>query len=171
VWERPFSAFLPNALHLKPGISQNVIQPNSNFGPATVPNPPLTLLQLDSVSTAISQAVLGVLEELSLHYGCSIVSVNDLSQAELLARIWKPQVIICPHTLPLWVGQVSSTSLLAALPVFVLQTPEAETAVSLGVMTPISYFIQSSECSSAVAKQLYQRFIEAMAQASHYSSS
>ncbi len=165
VWERPLSALLPKALSLNPVQSRKAVQQDLISSPSTNLNRPLTLLQLDSFTPIISQAVLGVLEELSLHHDCSIISVNDISQAELLARIWKPQVIICLDTLPQWVEQIPSTSLLVTLPIFVLQTSASETAASLGVITPIPYLVQSSKRPSALAKQLYQRLVEAIAQA------
>jgi His Kinase A (phospho-acceptor) domain len=101
-------------------------------GPDTVPRP-LTLLQVDSPSATDtpSPAVIELLAQLSQRYGCSTLSVNDTSQAELLVRIWKPQVVICPGNLPEWVAQLSKASPLAQLPLFLFQEVEPPIGTAL----------------------------------------
>ena len=166
VWQRPLAAYLPEALDFQPAQSPEQAQRDSNSSQPAAPSRPLTLLQLDTPSSTafISPAVRSVLEEISSRYNCSIVSVNDVSQAELLVRIWKPEVIVCPETLPQWASQVLSTSLLATLPAFVLQSSDLEEVSSLGAIRPVFYQIQKSERSSASAQQLHQRLVKAAAQ-------
>jgi hypothetical protein len=123
-WTLPFaSTRLPTSLNTDNPINRPVSPEVFPRSPRVASPRPLTLLQLDSPSTVDppSPAVLELLTQLSQHYGCSTLSVNDVNQAELLVRIWKPQVIICPGSLPEWVSQLSKSSLLVSLPLFLFQ--------------------------------------------------
>ncbi|MCG9893305.1 MAG: hypothetical protein MH252_19810 [Thermosynechococcaceae cyanobacterium MS004] len=84
---------------------------------------PLTLLQLDSAAIADtpSPRTLDLITQLVQRYGCSMLAIDDAHQAELLIRIWQPDAILCPGTLPEWAMQVSKSSLLTTLPIFLLQ--------------------------------------------------
>ncbi len=128
---------LPASLNLASSKNQSApltVFTNSGTSPRSDPAPrSLTLLQVDSPSSTDTPnpAVLELLAQLSQRYGCSTLSVNDAYQAELLVRIWKPQAIICPGTLPEWVIKLSSTSLLAALPLFLFQEAKQPSKIAL----------------------------------------
>jgi His Kinase A (phospho-acceptor) domain len=138
-WSLPLSLeTLPASLNLAHPINQSPPPPapkkTTPRSPRSNPAPrPLTLLQVDSpvATDTPSSAALELLSQLSQRYGCSTLSVNDANQAELLVRIWKPQAIICPGILPDWVTQLSRASLLAPLPLFLLQEldPPVETVL------------------------------------------
>jgi His Kinase A (phospho-acceptor) domain len=138
-WSLPLSLeTLPLSLNLAHPINQSPPSPapkkTTLRSPCSDDFPrPLTLLQVDSptATDTPSPAVLELLSQLSQRYGCSTLSVNDANQAELLVRIWKPQAIICPGILPEWVTQLSKASLLAPLPLFLLQEskPPIETVL------------------------------------------
>jgi His Kinase A (phospho-acceptor) domain len=162
VWSLPFDPeTLPAALDLSrtPAPSMPV--------PATVRSPaiqrPLTLLQIDSTSAAEtpSPAVLALLTQLTQRYGCSILAVNDANQAELLVRIWKPNVVICPGILPEWVAQLPQSSLLASLPLFLLKDSKDSDPLPRTILRCISYAVASSILTSGeVADHFYQQLID-----------
>jgi His Kinase A (phospho-acceptor) domain len=120
---------------------------------------PLTLLQVDSPASTDtpSPGVLELLAQLSQRYGCSTLSVNDANQAELLVRIWKPQAIICPGALPEWVAQLSTTSLLAPLPLFLFQKVPLPTEI---VMRCIPYTAATLPLKERT-DHLYRQLIDA----------
>jgi His Kinase A (phospho-acceptor) domain len=119
---------------------------------------PLTLLQVDSPASTDtpSPGVLELLAQFSQRYGCSTLSVNDPNQAELLVRIWKPQAIICPGALPEWVAQLSPTSLLASLPLFLFQEVQLPTET---VMRCIPYTTATLPLKEK-ADHLYRQLID-----------
>lgn len=143
-------------------LSQSV-SPEGSPRPHRAASPrPLTLLQLDSPSAVDppSPAVLELLTQLSQNYGCSTLSVNDVNQAELLVRIWKPQVIICPGSLPEWVSQLSKSSLLASLPLFLFQ--EVNSPVQTA-MRCIPYSMSELPLRDRT-ERLYQQLMQAAVQ-------
>jgi His Kinase A (phospho-acceptor) domain len=163
-WSLPLSSeTLPASLNLANPTAQSAspAAPKTSLrspGSDTVPRP-LTLLQADSPSAtdAPSPAVLELLAQLSQRYGCSTLSVNDANQAELLVRIWKPQAIICPGTLPEWVAQLSKESLLAKIPIFLFQEVKPP---SRTVLRCIPYAIDTLPLKEKTDR-LYRQLIEA----------
>ena len=91
----------------------------------------LTVLHLDpSPSMGDVAPTPSNINEISnqLHrYGCRVIAVDDLEQAELLTQIWQPKVILytSADTTPL--KQLSHESLLAELPFVVLNQGVAKT--------------------------------------------
>jgi hypothetical protein len=161
-WMLPLSpATLPDSLNVDNPINHSVLpEPYQRSHRAASPRP-LTLLQVDSPSAIEppSPAVLELLTQLSQHYGCSTLSVNDANQAELLVRIWKPQVIICPGTLPEWVCQLSTSSLLVSLPLFLLQEVKSPVPTALRC---IHYRISDLPLKDKT-DHLYQQLMQAAA--------
>jgi hypothetical protein len=161
-WTLPLSpATLPNSLTVDNPINHSVQpEPTQRSHRAASPRS-LTLLQVDSPSVIEhpSPAVLELLTQLSQHYGCSTLSVNDANQAELLVRIWKPQVIICPGTLPEWISQLSTSSLLVSLPLFLFQEVKAPVPTALRC---IPYHISELPLKDKT-DHLYQQLMQAAA--------
>ncbi|WP_404788432.1 sensor histidine kinase [Altericista sp. CCNU0014] len=89
------------------------------------PNQPARVsivLQLDSVSSARPPVTIFVelLACLSGDFGCSILVADNPEQADLLAKIWKPQAIVCTGSMQTWAVHFSKSSVLAQLPFFFL---------------------------------------------------
>ncbi|NJN86860.1 MAG: hypothetical protein HC881_11820 [Leptolyngbyaceae cyanobacterium SL_7_1] len=72
------------------------------------------------------------LQTLFYPYNCPVLEVDDLEQAELLARVWKPNVILLDGWIPeplAFLKQLSQSPFLAALPLVTL-TPEVTQAAN-----------------------------------------
>jgi hypothetical protein len=130
----------------------------------------LTVLQIDQVLLSSSEAVFAeILTYLSGNFGCSILAVDNLEQAELLAQIWQPKIIICPGTLPKWATNCPQTSVLVQLPLFVLALTNHQTTIpSTHLNYQKTYFVSPNASVQSAAQQLYQQL---MAAAKFYSPS
>jgi len=108
--------------------------------PSTESTPNITVLYLNSVSqtpnASSSSSTLSGLRNLTslLHpHRCRVLEVEDLEQADLLAQVWKPNVILLDGEFPdasAYVKQLSSHPALAALPIVTL-TAEITHAANL----------------------------------------
>ncbi|MBE9139059.1 hypothetical protein IQ254_17975 [Nodosilinea sp. LEGE 07088] len=71
------------------------------------------------------------------HYGCRLLQVDDLAQANLLSRVWQPQAVIFDRVEPIPLGELQALAhypALACLPLVTLVPPELESeAVALGL--------------------------------------
>jgi hypothetical protein len=82
---------------------------------------PFIVLQLDQISLSPPETIfVAIMTHLSRDFGCSVLVVDDLAHAELLTEIWHPQVMICSGTLPTWAINFPQRSVLAQLPLFLL---------------------------------------------------
>jgi His Kinase A (phospho-acceptor) domain len=82
---------------------------------------PFIVLQIGQISLSPPETMfVAIMTHLSRDFGCSVLVVDDLEHAELLAEIWQPQVMICSGTLPAWAVHVPQSSVLAQLPLFLL---------------------------------------------------
>jgi hypothetical protein len=61
-----------------------------------------------------------LMTHLSRDFGCSILVVDNLVQAESIASIWRPNVMVCSGTSPSWMAHFPVASVLAQLPLFLL---------------------------------------------------
>jgi His Kinase A (phospho-acceptor) domain len=85
------------------------------------PPRPFIVLQIGQISLSPPETMfVAIMTHLSRDFGCSVLVVDDLEQAELLAEIWRPQVMICSGTLPAWALHIPQGSVLAELPLFLL---------------------------------------------------
>jgi hypothetical protein len=120
-----------------------------------------TVLQLGSLSViATPESIpLKLLNQLSQDYGCSILAVDNADQAELLARIWKPKIMICPGPLPPWVQTFSKTSCLRELPLILLEvTKQNQLPHNLGSLSYKIYSIHDTlqtQSIKTMANHLY----------------
>jgi hypothetical protein len=150
---------------LSPGqrLQTDATDPTQSAGPLGI-HRSLTLLHLEdrTSSTAPAPQTLELLALLSNHYGCSILSVNDLKQAELLAQIWQAKVMICLETVPNWLHQASAPSSITELPLFVLGGTEAETLSAVTHRPWLVYPVSATGMSlQESAAHLYQQLVDA----------
>jgi signal transduction histidine kinase/CheY-like chemotaxis protein len=97
----------------------------------------LTVLHLHSVAplnaTPSSEPIAALnLQTLFHPHNCRVLEVDDLEQAELLARVWKPNLILLDGWIPdpvAFLKQLSQSPFLAALPLVTL-TPEVTQAAN-----------------------------------------
>lgn len=87
----------------------------------------LTILHLQSGQTP-------QIPDLTHHlhpYPCRVVEVDDLDQAELLTRVWKPQLVLMNGILPdpsAYMEQLANCSLLSSLPLVTLSVENTQAA-------------------------------------------
>jgi His Kinase A (phospho-acceptor) domain len=124
IWSMPL---IPNrvAQTLKQ-LQQNASQLNSQ-APAVLasrliqPTPPLIVLQIGQISLSPPETLfVAIMTHLSRDFGCSILVVDELEHAELLAEIWQPKAMICSGISPTWAVHFPKSSVLAQLPLFLL---------------------------------------------------
>lgn len=103
-------------------------------------NPSLTLISEES---AVSQE----LNHLLYPYHCRVLEVDDLDQANLLARVWKPDVVLIDQMPPhpqQFMRQLSQASFLAELPLITLSTEVTQAANQIPGLTVFPYLAQTS---------------------------
>jgi hypothetical protein len=82
---------------------------------------PLIVLQIAQISLSPPETIfVAIMTHLSRDFDCSVLVVDDLAQAQLLAEIWQPQVMVCSGASPQWAIDFSESSALAQLPLFLL---------------------------------------------------
>jgi His Kinase A (phospho-acceptor) domain len=82
---------------------------------------PLIVLQIDQISLSPPETLfVAIITHLSKDFGCSVLVVDALDHAELLSEIWQPQVMICSGALPAWAVHIPERSVLAQMPLFLL---------------------------------------------------
>ncbi|MGB8699989.1 MAG: hypothetical protein WCD18_11280, partial [Thermosynechococcaceae cyanobacterium] len=133
---------------------------------AAQPSKPLMLLQLGDASLARSPdpLIVKLMTQLSQTYGCSILAVDDLEQAELLARIWQPKVMVCLGGLPGWAAHLADSPFLSRLPLFCLAIAEQAVETSALPMAYIPFTVasdQSPQAMEALTHRLYRTLVEA----------
>jgi His Kinase A (phospho-acceptor) domain/Histidine kinase-, DNA gyrase B-, and HSP90-like ATPase len=142
---------------------------NSLPNPSTPAQPTptsFTILQIGS-PTAIAapeSSILRLLTQLAQAYGCSVLAVDDADQADLLIRIWKPKIMICPGHIPDWIKTIPPTSNLLELPLVVLRsTRHQQEQLNLGnlqgLIYPVPTDLQPQELKT-LTDRLYQYLIE-----------
>ncbi|HEY9826599.1 MAG TPA: histidine kinase dimerization/phospho-acceptor domain-containing protein [Stenomitos sp.] len=125
---------------------------------------PLVLLQIDQSSTleVPEPYILEVLAQLSRDHGCSVLAVDDPDQAELLARIWKPKVMICPGSVPPWLKRLSPDAWLSSLPLFWLQTARRPLPEPLTNIVCTPYVLSKNPSALKLeVDRLYRHLVEA----------
>jgi hypothetical protein len=125
-----------------------------------------TMLQIGSPSAiaAPESSILRLLTQLAQDYSCSVLAVDDADQADLLIRIWKPKIMICPGHVPGWIANIPAHSKLLELPLVVLRsTRHQQEQLHLGNLQGFIYSVpadlQSQELKT-LTHQLYQYLIK-----------
>lgn len=125
----PKAPFNLTLLHLHIGESSRLADTNAYLSPEARPSPvPLSI----AAHIAHLHPLTIDLNSLLHPYNCRVLEVDDLEQAELLVRVWKPDVMLLDGTLPepmLYLKQLSQHPFLAALPLVTL-TPEMTAAAN-----------------------------------------
>jgi hypothetical protein len=130
-----------------------------NSSPAQSPRP-LIMLQMDSISASPpATRLIELLACLSRDFGCSVLAADDLAQAELLAQIWRPQVMICPGAAPKWLMSLSDSSVLAQIPLFLLDVKDRKTSPLPNTGLWRNYLVDCNVSIHSAAQQLYQQLI------------
>jgi signal transduction histidine kinase/DNA-binding NarL/FixJ family response regulator len=91
----------------------------------------LTVLHLRGQTNPLADASLPDLNRLLHPYQCRVLEVDDLDQADLLSRVWQPNVMLIDGTFanPLaFVEQLSQSAFLAALPLVTLTAEMTQAA-------------------------------------------
>jgi His Kinase A (phospho-acceptor) domain/Histidine kinase-, DNA gyrase B-, and HSP90-like ATPase len=134
--------------------------------PAQPASTSFTILQIGSPAAiaAPESSILRLLTQLAQDYGCSVLAVDDADQADLLIRIWKPKIMICPGHVPDWIANISAHSKLLELPLVVLRsTHHQQEQLHLGNLKGFTYSVpadlQSQELKT-LTHQLYQYLIK-----------
>jgi hypothetical protein len=89
----------------------------------------LTLLHLRPTLSAVADDLHHVLQS----YQCRVLEVDDLDQADLLARVWRPHVVLLDSAIPepaAYLAQFSQQQGLAALPLVTLTSEATQAANS-----------------------------------------
>jgi signal transduction histidine kinase/CheY-like chemotaxis protein len=109
-------------------------------------NPSLTLI---SAEAAVSQE----LNHLLYPYHCRVLEVDDLEQANLLARVWKPDVVLIDQT-PAhpqqFMRQLSQASFLAELPLITFSAEVTQAANQIPSLTVFPYLAQGASDQASV---------------------
>jgi anti-anti-sigma regulatory factor len=151
-------------------LQQNAKQPSSKaLAHAAVASHsrPFVVLQIGQISLSPPETMfVAIMTHLSRDFGCSVLVVDDLEHAELLAEIWQPQVMICSGTLPAWAVHVPQGSVLAQLPLFLLdieghKVPQCYSSNHCSV-----YSVARNASTQDAAKTLYGA-LSAAAQGDH----
>jgi His Kinase A (phospho-acceptor) domain/Histidine kinase-, DNA gyrase B-, and HSP90-like ATPase len=138
---------------------------------APIPAPaPFTILQIGSPAAiaAPESSILRLLTQLAQDYGCSVLAVDDADQADLLIRIWKPKIMICPGNVPDWIANIPAHSKLLELPLVVLRsTRHQQEQLHLENLKGFTYSVptdlQSQELKTLI-HQLYQYLIKTISE-------
>jgi hypothetical protein len=143
--------------------------PSHALSNASIPAQPaptsFTMLQIGSpvAIAAPESSILRLLTQLAQDYGCSILAVDDADQADLLIRIWKPKITICPGNIPAWIERIPAHSKLLELPLVVLRSARhQQEQLNLGNLKGFIYSVpteQSTELKT-LTHQLYQYLVE-----------
>ncbi|MBD1912594.1 MULTISPECIES: ATP-binding protein [unclassified Leptolyngbya] len=111
-------------LHLRPAI-------------ATVPDLPLAFAAHEGMTPADAEDAmpqphpLPVLADLLQPHPCRVLEVDDLDQADLLARVWKPHLVLLDGVLPkplTYLRNLNRHAALAALPLITLSPENTQAA-------------------------------------------
>ncbi len=148
-------------------LKQLPLHPLLNASPPAQPTPTsFTMLQIGSPAAiaAPESSILRLLTQLAQEYGCSVLAVDDADQADLLIRIWKPKIMICPGHIPDWIKAIPPTSHLLKLPLVVLrsmrhQQKQLNLGKLKGLIYPVPADVQPQEIKT-LTDRLYQYLIE-----------
>jgi His Kinase A (phospho-acceptor) domain/Histidine kinase-, DNA gyrase B-, and HSP90-like ATPase len=148
-------------------LKQLPLHPLPNDSPPAQPAPKsFTMLQIGSPAAiaAPESSILRLLTQLAQEYGCSVLAVDDADQADLLIRIWKPKIMICPGNIPDWIKAIPPTSHLLKLPLVVLrsmrhQQKQPNLGKLKGLIYPVPANLQPQELK-ILTDRLYQYLIE-----------
>lgn len=116
---------------------------SSTLNPAESALPSLTVLHLHegknrSAFQAIDQPFAQDLASLLHLHQCRVLEVDDLEQADLLARVWKPNVVLLDNLLSdpvIYVQHLSQYPFLAALPIITLDVDVTQAANQIPELT------------------------------------
>ncbi len=152
-------------------LKQLPLHPLPNAAPPAQPaQKSFTMLQIGSPAaiTAPESSILRLLTQLAQAYGCSVLAVDDANQADLLIRIWKPKIMICPGHIPDWIKAIIPTSHLLELPLVVLRsTRHQQEQLNLGhlkgLIYPVPTDLQPQELKT-LTDQLYQYLIKTISE-------
>ena len=117
---------------------------------------PLTVLRLLGRVTTPTQAAIA--PESSL-LNCRVLEADDLEQAELLARIWRPNVVLIDRTIanPLaYLQQLSQYSALAALPLVTLDPAITQAANQVQELSVFPCLTPTSELATETLLSVLQ---------------
>jgi His Kinase A (phospho-acceptor) domain len=136
------------------------IAASTHNGPLAQAPRPLIVLQIDQISANPPETrLIELLACLSRDFGCSVLAADDLAQAELLAQIWRPQVMICPGAAPKWSDCFTESSALAQIPLFLLDLKDRKTSPRPNTGLCRNYLVDRNVSIYDAAQQLYQQFI------------
>lgn len=114
-----FTLFVPPSPNFRDPLLPQPVSANKHL-PQPLPSLDLTVLHLDtSIAGEPANHEASDLTDISHqlhHYGCRVIAVDDLEQAELLAQIWKPHVILYTSPDPTLLRELRQDSLLAEFP-------------------------------------------------------
>jgi hypothetical protein len=145
-------------------LQQNAKQPSFKAPAQSVvashPPRPFIVLQIGQISLNPPETMfVSIMTHLSRDFGCSVLVVDDLEQAELLAEIWQPQVMICSGTLPAWAIHLPPRSVLAKLPLFLLdieghKVPQCYSSASYCSVYPVARNASIQDAAQTLYKAL-----------------
>lgn len=126
----------------------------------------LTVLYLGEVVSDSSALVPWFLSSWLHDYHCRVLEVDDLAQAEVLCRVWKPQVILLDHTIThpeSYLNRLAQLSSLRSQPLVTLTPQQALAAQKLPQLTTIACPEALDPCSPMAASQLMESLVRAAA--------
>jgi hypothetical protein len=118
---------------------------------------PLIVLEIGQISLSPPETMfVAIMTHLSRDFGCSVLVVDDLHHAELLAEIWQPQVMICSGALPTWAVHIPQRSALAQLPLFLLDIEGQKVPQCYSLSHCSTYPVARNASIEDVAQTLYE---------------
>jgi signal transduction histidine kinase/DNA-binding response OmpR family regulator len=130
-----------------------------HLSPAIAIRPDLTLITASASSAVLERSASSPLAEALQSYPCRVLEVDDLEQANLLARVWKPDVLLLDGTLPeplSYLRQLSRCGALATLPIVTLSPENTQAAHQIPELSVFPYLFAQNADSQSIDLDLSQ---------------
>ena len=118
-----------------------------HLAPAIAMRPDLSLVAAPSASTMPGRSASSPLAEALQSYPCRVLEVDDLEQANLLARVWNPDLVLLDGILPeplSYLRQLSRCSALATLPIITLSPENTQAAHQIPELSVFPYLMSEN---------------------------
>lgn len=118
-----------------------------HLAPAIAMRPDLSLVAAPSASATPRRSASSPLAEALQSYPCRVLEVDDLEQANLLARVWNPDLVLLDGILPeplSYLRQLSRCSALATLPIITLSPENTQAAHQIPELSVFPYLMSEN---------------------------
>ncbi|MEO1210451.1 MAG: ATP-binding protein [Cyanobacteria bacterium J06638_20] len=139
-----------------------------HLSPAIALRSDLTLVSAPAASAVLERSTSSPLAEALHSYPCRVLEVDDLEQANLLARVWKPDLVLLDGALPdplSYLRQLSRCGALATLPIVTLSPENTQAAHQIPELSVFPYLgaqNANSQASDSDLSQLMQMMCQAV---------